>query len=97
MVRMSRDIVRKSRNQHTAFPLADPLAMFVMLNPAGVREKSKRRVHIELDGTHTRGMTIVDWGSHDSSKNNEFAEHYIVERIDKESYHELIELGALYC
>lgn len=41
--------------------IPDPLAVVVALRPDVVRVQRKRRVVVELAGTHTRGMTIVDW------------------------------------
>lgn len=43
------------------WPLADPLAMAVALQPDGVREQAGRPLMVELDGRHTRGATVVDW------------------------------------
>ncbi len=40
---------------------ADALAMAYALEPAGAQELVERHVAVELAGTHTRGVTIVDW------------------------------------
>ncbi len=40
---------------------ADALAMAVALDPDCVRRSERRHVGIELDGTLTRGATVVDW------------------------------------
>jgi len=40
---------------------ADALAMAVALAPGDVLEAVERPVVVELDGRHTRGMTVVDW------------------------------------
>ncbi len=47
----------------TRMLLADPLAMAVALQPAIVVRAEDRHVDIELDGAHTRGTTVVDWGN----------------------------------
>ncbi len=41
--------------------VADALAMAVALDPSIVRTAEKRHVAIELNGTTTRGATVVDW------------------------------------
>lgn len=41
--------------------LADALAMAVVLDPACVTRAEHRHVAIELDGSLTRGATVVDW------------------------------------
>ena len=40
---------------------ADALAMAVAIDPAVVRRSERRTVAVELDGTLTRGATVVDW------------------------------------
>ncbi len=42
---------------------ADALAMAQALEPQGALESARRAVAIELDGTLTRGATVVDWDS----------------------------------
>jgi purine nucleosidase len=41
---------------------ADPLAMFVALNPDQIRRQVRRGLKIALEGAHTRGATLVDMG-----------------------------------
>ena len=40
---------------------ADALAMALALQPEGVVEAVERPLLVELEGRHTRGMTVVDW------------------------------------
>ncbi|QWF18067.1 nucleoside hydrolase [Lysobacter capsici] len=40
---------------------ADALAMAFALEPEGARDVQARPLSIELEGTHSRGATIVDW------------------------------------
>jgi purine nucleosidase len=40
---------------------ADALAMALALHPDGVLETAERPLAIELEGRHTRGMSVVDW------------------------------------
>lgn len=61
-----RAIVQKARrfNQRHGrggMILADALAMAVALDPSVVLRSERRHVGIELDGTLTRGATVVDW------------------------------------
>jgi len=41
--------------------VADPLAMAVALDRSIVTRATDRHVHVELQGAHTRGQTVVDW------------------------------------
>jgi purine nucleosidase len=41
--------------------VADSVAMAVALRPDLATRMAERHVGIELDGTHTRGMSVVDW------------------------------------
>lgn len=45
------------------FVVADALALAIALQPDIVTRAEERHVAIELDGTLTRGMTVVDWES----------------------------------
>ena len=40
---------------------ADALAMALALQPGGALETVERPLAVELEGRHTRGMTVVDW------------------------------------
>ena len=40
---------------------ADALAMALALEPEGAQEVLERPLAVELNGSHTRGMTVVDW------------------------------------
>ncbi|MCC8689564.1 nucleoside hydrolase [Xanthomonas campestris] len=49
---------------------ADALAMAFALHPDGAQRLEQRPVHIELSGTHTRGMTLVDWNRQGGAADN---------------------------
>ncbi|GAE50610.1 nucleoside hydrolase [Xanthomonas arboricola] len=57
-----------SRGEH--WYAADALAMAFALHPEGAQRLEQRPVHIELAGTHTRGMTLVDWERRDGNPDN---------------------------
>ncbi|MEQ7868964.1 nucleoside hydrolase [Xanthomonas sp. WHRI 8393] len=57
-----------SRGEH--WYAADALAMAFALHPEGAQRLEQRPVHIELTGTHTRGMTLVDWERRDGTPDN---------------------------
>jgi purine nucleosidase len=45
----------------------DALALAIAADPSLMTESAKVRVDVELNGTHTRGMTVGDfrpWGAH---------------------------------
>jgi purine nucleosidase len=45
----------------TGFLLPDPLAMAVALEPGLIRRSEFRYVTVEVQGTHTRGQTVIDY------------------------------------
>jgi purine nucleosidase len=49
---------------------ADALAMAVALAPDGVLQAAERPVAVELEGRHTRGMTVVDWRREEGRPDN---------------------------
>ncbi|NIK53841.1 nucleoside hydrolase [Xanthomonas arboricola] len=57
-----------SRGEH--WYAADALAMAFALHPESAQRLEQRPVHIELTGTHTRGMTLVDWERRDGNPDN---------------------------
>ncbi|HVI25582.1 MAG TPA: nucleoside hydrolase [Xanthomonadaceae bacterium] len=57
--RRTRDWARPRRGER--WHAADALAMALALQPEGALEVVERPLAVELDGTHTRGMTVVDW------------------------------------
>jgi len=58
--RKTRDWMRRTR-EADRWAAADALAMAVVVAPDGVQEWAQRPVAIELDGSLTRGATVVDW------------------------------------
>jgi len=69
--------------------IADALAMAVALEPEGVLERPLRHVQVELDGSSSRGMSIVDWSGR--GPGNPQAE--IVRRYDVGRFASLIRLA----
>jgi purine nucleosidase len=51
----------RSFEQVPGYLLPDPLAMAVALDPALVQQSETHYVTVELQGTHTRGQTVVDY------------------------------------
>ncbi|KAB7762884.1 nucleoside hydrolase [Xanthomonas maliensis] len=49
---------------------ADALAMAFALQPEGALRLEQRPVQVELAGTHTRGMTVVDWNRQGGAPDN---------------------------
>jgi len=70
--------------------LADALAMAVVLDPACVTRAEHRHVAIELDGSLTRGATVVDW----EGRNGQPANARIVLELDQARFEAMI-AGAL--
>lgn len=62
----------------TGHLLPDPLAMAVALEPSLILETEQRAVRIELNGTLTRGQTVVNYGRHDYGT----VQSLIVKRVD---------------
>ena len=65
---------------------ADALAMAVALAPQGVVETVERPVVVELDGRHTRGMTVVDWRREEGWPDNA----RILQRYDQARFEALV-------
>lgn len=72
--------------------VADALALAVAVQPDIVTRSEQRHVAIELDGTLTRGMTVVDWDGRQGGKAN----CRIVMDVDQARYEALVAsaLGA---
>ena len=58
--RKCRSWMRRTRGAER-WHIADALAMAVALAPGSVLERQVRHVQVELDGSASRGMSIVDW------------------------------------
>ena len=65
---------------------ADALAMAWALEPQGALDTPERPVVVELDGRHSRGMTIVDWQRQTGVADNA----RILMRYDQERFEALI-------
>jgi purine nucleosidase len=50
-------------NRRSGYLLPDPLAMAVTLQPELITESAEHFVTVELNGTHTRGQTVIDYSS----------------------------------
>lgn len=66
---------------------ADPLAIAVAIEPDRVSGWQQRAVAIELDGSLTRGATIVDW----QQRSGEPERARIAKAFELERFHELLE------
>lgn len=53
-------------NPERGYPFADPLGVAVAIDPSLITHQEWLPVTVELNGTHTRGQTVVDW--RDTSK-----------------------------
>ena len=58
--RKTRTWMSRERNP-THWVAADALAMVAALSPEGALQWQERALKVELDGTLTRGATVVDW------------------------------------
>jgi purine nucleosidase len=67
--------------------IADALAMAVALQPDIVTRAEERHIAIELDGTLTRGATVVDW----DARNGRAANVRIVLEVDQARFEALVE------
>lgn len=67
---------------------ADPMAMVIAMQPDIVSEWQQREIHVETDGIHSRGQTLVDW-RHDGGP-----EHSrIAMKVDQERFETLVKSG----
>ncbi len=90
--RFYRDIAGKAvdfAHQHgrQKMLIADALAMAVALDPAIVRRAEQRHVAIELQGTLTRGATVVDW----DQRGNRAPNARIVLGVDQERFAAMVQ------
>ena len=69
--------------------VADALAMAATLAPEAVLERKLRHVQVELDGSASRGMSIVDWDGRGAGAPNAD----IVRRYDLDAFAGLIRLA----
>jgi purine nucleosidase len=69
--------------------IADALAMAVVLAPEAVLERQQRHVQIELDGSTSRGMSIVDWDRRGGQADNAS----IMQRFDLDRFGALLQLA----
>jgi len=86
--RKCRSWMRRTRSTEH-WHVADALAMAATLAPDAVGERQLRHVQIELDGSASRGMSIVDWDARGGGSPN--AE--IVRRFDLPTFGGLIRLA----
>lgn len=69
------------------FPLADPLAMAVALEPGLVQANENCFVTVELNGTHTRGQTVIDYRNEKKMPANVS----IIRAVDKQGFYRLLQ------
>ncbi|CAG9321296.1 unnamed protein product [Blepharisma stoltei] len=73
------------REGRTTVHFCDPLTLAVAIDRNVVVSGSKRKGVIELKGTTTRGMTLINWGSSDMEEINEAVPNlFIVEKVNME-------------
>ncbi len=84
--------LKSGRASSVNFLLPDPLAMAITLNPDLILASENRRVTVELNGTHTRGQTIVDYTNSGRAGQNV----QVITQIDMDGVYELFRqmLGA---
>jgi purine nucleosidase len=75
----------RSRTPSPLYLLPDPLAMAVALQPELIRQSQFRRVEVELNGTYTRGQTVVNYTNYAERPPNV----HIVSEIDMDGVYEL--------
>lgn len=68
------------------FPMADPLAMAVALEPSVVEHSETCFVTVELNGTHTRGQTVIDYRHTLKMPANV----KVVLRVNQDSFHAML-------
>jgi purine nucleosidase len=66
---------------------ADALAMLAALYPEYVIDKSKHFIHIETQGSHSRGATIVDW----SNRTGKYPQTEIIQKVNHVQFERLIQ------
>ncbi len=85
---ISRKVRAFSRAQLRAgLVLADAVAMAVALQPQIVTASHVRALSVELDGSHTRGATVVDWAQRSGAP----AQAEIVQAIDQHAFESMLQ------
>ncbi len=86
--RKTRDWMRRTR-ESDRWAAADALAMAATLAPEAVEEWALRPLGIELDGTLTRGATVVDWWQRSGAP----AQARIMLRFDQRRFAGLLQMA----
>lgn len=76
----------RDRERWEGAPICDAVAVAVALDRSIITESFVRFVDVELGGSHTRGMTVVDWSQTGQKKPNV----EIVDTIDSDKFHDLL-------
>ncbi len=77
----------RALDHNVGYLLPDPLAMAITLDPALIQQSEHHYVTVELQGTHTRGQTIVDYFSLTQKAPNV----HIITEIDTSGVYRLFE------
>lgn len=80
---------RQRRGENGRWLSADALAMAAALAPDHAQEWVSRPVSVELQGRHSRGMTVVDWNRLHSQSDNA----RILLRYRQEAFEKLVRAG----
>jgi inosine-uridine nucleoside N-ribohydrolase len=85
--------IRVHSRGFSSFPYVpcDPLAAAVLLDPHAVVEVKLRHVQVELQGSITRGQTIIDWGHLNDGQPNCF----VVTKFNLNVFKALLKRGLL--
>jgi purine nucleosidase len=75
----------RNRTSSPLYLLPDPLAMAVALCPELIRQSHFRHVEVELNGTYTRGQTVIDY----ANKIGRPANVHVITEIDMDGVYQL--------
>lgn len=79
------------REGKTSVHFCDPLTLAIAIDPSIITYASERKGVVELQGTKTRGMTVINWGSSDMKAVNETTPNLvIIEKINLETVKDLL-------
>ena len=75
----------RNRTPSHLYLLPDPLAMAVALRPELIKQSQFRHVEVELNGTYTRGQTVIDY----ANRIGRPANVHVVTQIDMDGVYQL--------
>jgi len=86
-----KEITKVEEGKSSVF-FCDPLTLCVAVDETVAKRVEEREGHVELTGTLTRGMTVVNWGCSDEKEVNEgtgVRNLRIIEALDMQKVQEL--------